>query len=1303
MTDSRPADDALEILEWLEALDGVVAREGPDRARELLEKVADHAREAGVPLATSLETPYVNTIPVAAEDQLPGDRELERRLIALVRWNAMATVLQANRESTELGGHIASYQSASTLYEVGFNHFWRAPSTAHGGDLVFMQGHSSPGIYARAFLEGRLDLEQMRRFRREVGGGGLSSYPHPWLMPDFWQFPTVSMGLGPIMAIYQAFFMKYLTARGVRDTTGRKVWAFMGDGEMDEPESMGAISLAGREHLDNLVFVVNCNLQRLDGPVRGNGKIIQELETNFRGAGWNVIKVIWGSNWDPLLAADRGGHLKRLMAETIDGEYQTYKSKDGAFVREHFFGKHPETAAMVADWTDDQIWQLNRGGHDPQKVYAAYAAAARCTVQPTVILAKTVKGHGMGEAGEGKNITHQQKKMTESALLSFRDRFGLTLTDDEVRGAEFHLPPADSPELVYMRERRAALGGSLPARARTAEPLVVPDLGAFAKQLEGTEREISSTMAFVQVLNTLLRDETIGARVVPITPDESRTFGMEGMFRQYGIFSQVGQLYQPEDAGQLLFYREDKSGQILQEGINEAGAMASWIAAATSYSTHGVITIPFYIFYSIFGFQRIGDLAWAAGDSRARGFLVGATSGRTTLNGEGLQHQDGHSHLAAATIPNCRAYDPTFSYEIAVIVQDGLRRMCVDQEDTFTYLTVANENYGHPSMPEGARDGILRGMHRIGRTGDAARHRVQLLGSGAILQEVVHAADILAAEHEIGADVWSITSFTELRRDGMAVDRWNLLHPLDEPRFSNVELSLAGTSGPVIASTDYMRSFADQIRPWVRSRYTALGTDGFGRSDTRASLRRFFEVDRNHIVVAALKALADDGVLAAGGRPCRDADVRDRTRNGGTVDTVTPVLVPDIGDATDVAVIEIHVAPGDTIKAEDPIVTLESDKATMDVPSPVEGVVTSVAVAVGDVVAEGLPLIEVRTADDIASTAGSVPVPAVAEVTAPGAAAEQEEDSVADEAGIHASPLARRLARELGVDLTGVHGTAPNGRISRDDVLAAASPTAAAPPAVVPPAIEATAPVLQGLAPWPSVDFAKFGEIEVVPLTRINRLVGANLHRNWVQIPHVTHHDEADVTDLEAFRVRTNEEQAKSGLKVTMVALLLKACAATLREQPRFNASLDGDNLVLKHYYHLGVAVDTDNGLVVPVVRDVDRKGLLELAAELAEVSGRARGGKLTPGDMQGATFTISSLGGIGGTGFTPIVNAPEVAILGVTRTATKPVWDGTQFAPRLMLPLSLSYDHRVIDGAAAARFTRSLARVLEDLRRTLL
>ena len=876
----RPDVDPVETQEWLESVDAVVGSSGVERMSFLLERVSARAQQLGLPAMSGLNTPYVNTIPPEAEDPPPGDPEIERRLRSLVRWNAIALVLQANIESSELGGHIASYQSAETLYEVGFDHFWRARGAEHGGDLVFMQGHSSPGIYARAFLEGRLSEQQLHRFRQEVGGGGLSSYPHPWLMPDFWQFPTVSMGLGPLMAIYQARFLKYLVARDIIPAGDRKVWAFMGDGEMDEPESMGAISLAGRERLDNLIFVINCNLQRLDGPVRGNGKIIQELETNFRGAGWNVIKVIWGSNWDPLLAADHGGWLRRRMEEAVDGEYQSFKAKGGAYVREAFFGKYPELAAMVADWTDEEIRALTRGGHDPLKVYAAYAAAARAEGKPTVILAKTIKGFGMGEAGEGRNITHQQKSIKGPARLAIRDRLELPLTDEQAESAAFHRPPDDAPELVYLRERRAALGGSLPARVRRSEPLEVPPLSAFASVLEGSgARENSTTMAFVRVLNTLVRDEQIGRRVVPIVADESRTFGMEGMFRQLGIFSQVGQLYQPEDSEDFMFYREDEHGQILQEGINEAGAFSSWIAAATSYSNHGEAMIPFFIFYSMFGFQRVGDLAWAAGDSRARGFLIGATSGRTTLNGEGLQHEDGHSHVLASTIPNCRAYDPTYGYELAVIVQDGLRRMLVEQEDAFYYLTVMNEGYPQPALPEGAEEGILGGMYLLregmpGKAGDGAGAgagagagglRVQLFGSGAILREVLAGADLLAGDFGVAADVWSVTSFTELRRDGIEVERWNRLHPTAEPRRSRVEASLAGREGPAVAATDYMRTFADQIRPFVgKGRgYTVLGTDGFGRSDYRVKLRSFFEVDRHHVAVAALKALADEGKLDA--------------------------------------------------------------------------------------------------------------------------------------------------------------------------------------------------------------------------------------------------------------------------------------------------------------------------------------------------------------------------------------------------------------------------------------------------------
>jgi pyruvate dehydrogenase E1 component len=860
--------DAQETREWLDSLDSVLEHDGPERANFLLEQLAARASRAGAYVPFSGATPYVNTIAPEREPPYPGDEALEQRMRSLIRWNAMATVLQANKESSELGGHIASYQSAATLYEVGFNHFWHAPSERHGGDLVFFQGHSAPGFYARAFLEGRIGEDQLRRFRQECDdrgrfdGAGISSYPHPWLMPEFWQFPTVSMGLGPLMGIYQARFMKYLQGRGVLTTEGRKVWVFIGDGECDEPESLGAISLAGREKLDNLIFVINCNLQRLDGPVRGNGKIIQELETVFRGAGWNVIKVIWGSRWDPLLAADADGLLLQRMEEVLDGEYQTYKARDGAYVREHFFGRYPPLKEMVSGMSDGDIWALNRGGHDPRKVHAAYASAVRHSGQPTVILAKTVKGYGMGEAGEGQNITHQQKKMTEAALFEFRDRFGLELSDEQVAGAAFVRPPEDRPEMRYLHERRTVLGGGLPARRRRVEAIEVPPLSAFGGQLKETgDREISTTMAFVRILNTLLRDKRLGPQIVPIVPDESRTFGMEGMFRQFGIFSQVGQLYRPEDIDQLMFYKEDRKGQILQEGINEPGAMSSWIAAATSYANHGVPMIPFYIYYSMFGFQRVGDLAWAAGDSRARGFLLGATAGRTTLNGEGLQHEDGHSHMLASTIPNCVAYDPTFAHEVAVIVREGLRRMLAEQEDVFYYVTLMNENYTHPAMPEGAEEGILRGMYLL-REGEGSP-RVQLLGSGTILREVLAGADLLAEDFGVAADVWSVTSFTELRREGIEIDRWNLLHPTDKPRRSHVEQCLDGRDGPVVASTDYMRAFADQIRPFVNRRYSVLGTDGFGRSDYRVKLRRFFEVDRHYVAIAALKALADEGGVEA--------------------------------------------------------------------------------------------------------------------------------------------------------------------------------------------------------------------------------------------------------------------------------------------------------------------------------------------------------------------------------------------------------------------------------------------------------
>jgi pyruvate dehydrogenase E1 component len=862
---NKPDIDPQETQEWIDSLEAVLEHEGVERAHFLLERLIDKARRSGAYLPFSANTAYLNTLPVTKQERFPGNRAIEQRIRSFVRWNAMAMVVQANRLSTELGGHISSFASSATLYDIVFNHFFRARNADFGGDMIFIQGHSAPGIYARAFLEGRISEDQLYNFRQEVDGNGLSSYPHPWLMPDFWQFPTVSMGLGPIMAIYQARFMRYLTDRGIVNTQGRKVWAFCGDGEMDEPESLGAISLAARERLDNLIFVVNCNLQRLDGPVRGNGKIIQELEAVFRGAGWNVLKVVWGSYWDPLFARDKQGFLLRRMEECVDGDYQSYKAKGGAYTREHFFGKYPELKALVADMTDDDIWRLNRGGHDPIKVYAAYAAAMQHTGQPTVILAKTVKGYGMGNAGEGMNITHSQKKMGETALKAFRDRFNIPISDDQIAAAPFYKPTPDSPEMQYLHERREALGGPLPARRPDAQPLKVPDLDAFASLLEGGgEREMSTTMALVRLLTIILRDKEIGRFVVPIIPDEARTFGMEGMFRQLGIYSSVGQLYEPVDADQVMYYREDKKGQILQEGINEAGAMSSWIAAATAYANHGQAMIPFYIYYSMFGFQRIGDLAWAAGDLRARGFLIGGTAGRTTLAGEGLQHQDGHSLIQASTIPNCVAYDPAYAYELAVIVQDGMRRMVQEQESCFYYITAMNENYLQPAMPEGSAEGILKGIYRV-QAGEAGSQgpRVQLLGGGAILREALAAADLLARDFGVTADVWSVTSFNELRREGIDCERWNLLHPEAEPRRSYVATSLGETRGPIIAATDYMRTYADQIRPYIRRRYTVLGTDGFGRSDMRSQLRKFFEVNRYYIALAALKALADDGEIPA--------------------------------------------------------------------------------------------------------------------------------------------------------------------------------------------------------------------------------------------------------------------------------------------------------------------------------------------------------------------------------------------------------------------------------------------------------
>ena len=856
-----PDDDAQETQEWLDALDAVIEIEGVERSHYLLERLIDQARRSGVNLPYSAKTAYINTIPPHREQYTPGDPELEWKIRSINRWNAMAMVVKANRKNSELGGHIASYASAATLYEVGYNHFWHAPSAEHGGDLVFFQGHSAPGIYARAYLLGLLSEEQLDNFRQEVDGKGLSSYPHPWLMPGFWQFPTVSMGLGPIMAIYQARFMRYLENRDLLPRQNRKVWAFMGDGEMDEPEAFGAAALASREKLDNLVFVINCNLQRLDGPVRGNGKIIQEFESDFRGAGWNVIKVIWGSGWDALLAKDKKGLLLQRMEEAVDGEYQAYKAFNGAFVREHFFGKYAELKAMVANMSDDDVWRLQRGGHDPHKVFAAYTAAIAHSGQPTVILCKTVKGYGMGEAGEGKNITHSQKKMGEESLKAFRNRFNIPIPDDQIAAAPFYRPADDSPEMAYLRERTKAMGGFLPQRRTQAEALTIPDIKIFDALLEGSgEREISTTMAFVRLLNALVRDKTLGQRVVPIVPDEARTFGMEGMFRQLGIYSAVGQLYEPVDHDQVMYYREDIRGQILEEGITEAGGMSSWIAAATAYSNHGLSMIPFFIYYSMFGFQRIGDLAWAAGDMQARGFLLGGTAGRTTLSGEGLQHQDGHSHILAATIPNCVSYDPTFGYELAVIIHHGMKRMFERQENVFYYITVMNEAYTHPALPAGVEEDIVRGMYLFQ---EAPGAQVQLLGSGTILREVIAAAELLQQDFGIASNVWSVTSFNELRREGLECSRWNLLHPLEPARVPFLTQKLGSYSRPCVATTDYIRAYAGQIREYVPGRYRCLGTDGFGRSDSRQKLREHFEVNRYYIVVAALKTLADDGVVPA--------------------------------------------------------------------------------------------------------------------------------------------------------------------------------------------------------------------------------------------------------------------------------------------------------------------------------------------------------------------------------------------------------------------------------------------------------
>ncbi len=865
----HPQDvDPAETREWLEALSAVVDRDGPERAHFLLERLVELARRSGAHLPFDLTTAYLNTIPPHRQAAKPGDGALERRIKALIRWNAMAMVVRAARRGGELGGHIASFASAATLYDVGFNHFFKGPDHSDGSDLLFIQGHSSPGIYARAFLEGRISAEQLDRFRQEVDGEGLSSYPHPWLMPDFWQIPTVSMGLGPIMAIYQARFLKYLDNRELVKANKRKVWCFMGDGESDEPESLGAIALAGREKLDNLIFVVNCNLQRLDGPVRGNAKIIQELEGVFRGAGWNVIKVVWGSYWDPLLARDHKGLLRRRMEEALDGDYQKYKARDGAYVREHFFGAYDELKEMVADLSDEDIWRLNRGGHDPHKVYAAYHNAVHHEGQPTVILAKTIKGYGLGQSGEGQNISHQQKKLDDDGVRYFRDRFKVPVRDEQLAEVPYYHPGEDSEEVRYLKARREALGGFLPQRRVESKPLPVPEVAAFESITKGSgDREISTTMAFVRCLAVLLRDPKLKPHIVPIICDEARTFGMEGLFRQIGIYAPFGQLYEPVDSDQLAFYKEDQKGQVLQEGITEAGSMSSWIAAATSYASNGLPMIPFYTFYSMFGFQRIGDLAWAAGDMRARGFLIGGTSGRTTLNGEGLQHEDGHSHILAGTIPNCITYDPSFGYELAVIIQDGLRRMVAEEEDVYYYITVLNENYAHPAMPEGCEDGIRKGMYLLRDSGlgttDTDQARVQLMGSGAILREVIAAADWLAAEYGIAADIWSVTSFNELRRDGQAASRRNRLNPDQPPVQPYITGLLEGRPGPVVAATDYIRVYADQVREFVPQRdYLVLGTDGFGRSDTRENLRRFFEVDRKQIAWTALVGLNRQGHFA---------------------------------------------------------------------------------------------------------------------------------------------------------------------------------------------------------------------------------------------------------------------------------------------------------------------------------------------------------------------------------------------------------------------------------------------------------
>ena len=856
--------DPIETKEWLESLSAVLEKDGKHRAQFLIKQLIEHSYKEGSDIVLSRNTPYINTILPEQEIKSPGDQNLERKIRSLIRWNAAAMVVRANKKNSELGGHIGTFASAATLYDVGMNHFWRAKNNKFGGDLIYFQGHSAPGIYARAFLEGRITQKQLDGFRQEVNPGGLSSYPHPWLMPKFWQFPVVSMGLGAMMSIYQARFTKYLINRGLLKDEGRKVWSFLGDGEMDEPESMGAIGLAAREKLDNLIFVVNCNLQRLDGPVRGNGKIIQELEGIFRGAGWNVIKVIWGSYWDPLLAKDKTGMLIKRMGEAVDGEYQAFKAKGGEYVRENFFGKYPELLDLVSQMTDKDIWKLNRGGHDPHKVYAAYHSAMQNTGSPTVILAKTIKGYGMGKSGESMNTTHQQKKLGEEDLLYYRDRFDVPLTDKQVKNIEYYKPPENSPEIKYLKKCRLKLGGNLPERSSFAKSIKAPSVDIFSAMKESTgKKEMSTTMILVRMLTSLLRDKNVAPRLVPIIPDEARTFGMEGFFQKIGIYAHEGQKYEPVDSEQLSSYREDIKGQVLEEGITEAGAMSSWIAAGTSYTNHDLEMIPIYLFYSMFGFQRIGDFAWAAGDAQTRGFLIGATAGRTTLAGEGLQHSDGHSHILSSVIPNCKSYDPTFGYELATIFRDGLKRMYEKQENIFYYITTMNENYPHPEMPKGksVEDGILKGMYLFKELNKYKKTKIQLLGSGTILREIIAAAEILQKDYQIDSNVWSVTSFNELRKEALEVERYNLLNPDKKPKKNYIEKCMSTTEGPIVCASDYIRLNSDQIRPFTRKSFYSFGTDGYGRSDTRKNLRKFFEIDKEHIVTYSLSVLAKEQLL----------------------------------------------------------------------------------------------------------------------------------------------------------------------------------------------------------------------------------------------------------------------------------------------------------------------------------------------------------------------------------------------------------------------------------------------------------